>query len=625
MKTGYFLGRYLGRHSAWIALAFVAILIYAMASAAMVSLIEPIFGEVLMSTDRPSALFGDMSGELPTTESSSDSSGWGTFSRRYNLKVLLNNGYHSIKDRVGISDSNALYFVPVLFLFVFLMRSLSGFVSGYSFQHVGLGMTTDMRNDLFEAIVNQSSRFHTEHPSGELLSRVINDVSVLQNAISTRVLDLFQQTITLIFLFYLLFSTHFRLALVCVVAAPIFIYTIVRFGKGMRWTSHRSQERMADLSQLLSEAVKGHRVVKAFGMEAFELKRFKEATRRHLQVKLRSQIIANFSSPVVESLGAIGGTAFLIYAGRAVRSDEVTGPLLVQFLINMMMLYDPIRKLNKVNLMIQEASAALHRIEGIISLPNEIAEHPEAVTIEVISSGIAFENVTFGYLDQPVIKNLTLAIKKGEIVALVGPSGAGKSTLINLLPRFFDPDRGRVTIDGLDIREISLRSLSGLIGIVTQDTVLFDDSVRNNIAYGRADIGLSAVREAAVAAHADEFIMDLPQGYDSRIGESGHTLSGGQRQRLSIARALLKNAPILILDEATSHLDTESEALVQRALYNLMRDRTTLVIAHRISTIAKADRIVVMEGGEMVQVGSHQELSSREGTYKRLYDLQFKE
>ncbi|MEE8368664.1 MAG: ABC transporter ATP-binding protein, partial [Thermoanaerobaculia bacterium] len=437
--------------------------------------------------------------------------------------------------------------------------------------------------------------------------------------------DLFQQTITLIFLFYLLFSTHFRLALVCVVAAPIFIYTIVRFGKGMRWTSHRSQERMADLSQLLSEAVKGHRVVKAFGMEAFELKRFKKATRRHLQVKLRSQIIANFSSPVVESLGAIGGTAFLIYAGRAVRSDEVTGPLLVQFLINMMMLYDPIRKLNKVNLMIQEASAALHRIEGIISMPNEIAEHPEAVTIEVISSGIAFENVTFGYLDQPVIKDLTLAIKKGEIVALVGPSGAGKSTLINLLPRFFDPDRGRVTIDGLDIREISLRSLSGLIGIVTQDTVLFDDSVRNNIAYGRADIGLSAVREAAVAAHADEFIMDLPQGYDSRIGESGHTLSGGQRQRLSIARALLKNAPILILDEATSHLDTESEALVQRALYNLMRDRTTLVIAHRISTIAKADRIVVMEGGEMVQVGSHQELSSREGTYKRLYDLQFKE
>jgi subfamily B ATP-binding cassette protein MsbA len=624
LKTTTFIWRYVGRRSAWIALAFAAILLYALASAAMVSLIEPIFGEVLMSTDRPIALLEERSEDSSTATSLADPSGWNTFKRRYNLKVLLNNGYRSVRARIGISDMNVVYFVPGLFLVVFLLRSFAGFLSGYSFQHVGLGMTTDIRNDLFSAVVNQSSRFHAEHPSGELLSRVVNDVSVLQTAISTRVLDLFQQTITLVVLFYLLFSTHFRLALVCVVAAPIFIFTIARFGKGMRWTSHRSQERMADLSQLLTEAVKGHRVVKSFGMEEFELKRFKAATRRHLQVKLRSQFIANFSSPVVESLGAIGGTMFLIYAGRAVRGDEVTGPLLVQFLFNMMMLYDPIRKLNKVNLMIQEASAALQRIDGIISLPNEIEEQHDAVRIKAVASDIAYEHVTFAYLDQPVLKDLNLKIEKGEIVALVGPSGAGKSTLINLLPRFFDPDQGRVTIDGIDIRKVTLCSLARLIGLVTQDTVLFDDTVRNNIAYGRADLPLSAVREAAAAAYADEFIMEMPEGYDSRIGEGGHSLSGGQRQRLSIARALLKDAPILILDEATSHLDTESEALVQRALYNLMRDRTTLVIAHRISTITNADRIVVMESGEISQVGTHEELLSRGGTYKRLYDLQFK-
>jgi subfamily B ATP-binding cassette protein MsbA len=288
------------------------------------------------------------------------------------------------------------------------------------------------------------------------------------------------------------------------------------------------------------------------------------------------------------------------------------------------MLYDPIRKLNKVNLVLQEAGAAVQRVQGIMNVPNEVRDRQGDRRLETVEQGIRFEHVSFAYEDQPVLDDVDLLIGSGEIIALVGPSGAGKSTLVNLLPRFFDPVEGRLLIDGVDVRDLRLTSLRALIGVVTQDTVLFDDTVRANIAYGRADLPLERVREAAAAAYADDFVMQLPLGYDSRIGESGLKLSGGQRQRLAIARALLKNAPILILDEATSHLDTESEVLVQKALYNLMQDRTTLVIAHRLSTVQKADRIVVLEAGRIAESGSHRELMELGGSYKRLHDLQFR-
>jgi subfamily B ATP-binding cassette protein MsbA len=288
------------------------------------------------------------------------------------------------------------------------------------------------------------------------------------------------------------------------------------------------------------------------------------------------------------------------------------------------MMYDPVRKLNKVNLILQEALAAVQRVSRLLELPNDIAERPDARSIDTVRQGIAYEHVTFAYEDRPALWDVSLAIRAGEIVAVVGPSGAGKSTFVNLLPRFFDPTGGRVAIDGIDIRDLSLKSLRSLIGIVTQETVLFNDTIRANIAYGRSDIPLERVREAAAAAYADEFIMELPNGYETVIGEGGIRLSGGQRQRLAIARALLKNAPILILDEATSHLDSQSEALVQKALGNLMQDRTTLVIAHRLSTVTRADRIVVMESGRIVEEGSHGELIALGGSYKRLYDLQFR-
>jgi subfamily B ATP-binding cassette protein MsbA len=359
-------------------------------------------------------------------------------------------------------------------------------------------------------------------------------------------------------------------------------------------------------------------------MEEFELAKFREATRRHLRVNLWAQMLANASGPVVESLAVLGAAGLLIYAGRAIRAGELSAPELIQFLTTLLMMYDPIRKLNKVNLILQEATAAGQRVARLTAIPNDIVERPDARDVTTVREGITYERISFSYEDRPVLHDVSLPIRAGEIVALVGSSGAGKSTLVNLLPRFFDPEAGRVAIDGVDIRDVRLKSLRALIGIVTQETVLFNDTIRNNIAYGRSDLPLERVREAAAAAYADEFIMQLPRGYDTVIGESGIRLSGGQRQRLAIARALLKNAPILILDEATSHLDTQSEALVQKALSNLMQGRTTLVIAHRLSTVMRADRIVVMEGGRIVEEGSHGELMALGGTYRRLYDLQFR-
>jgi subfamily B ATP-binding cassette protein MsbA len=625
LKTIPFVWRYGRRYSGWALVALVSVATYALATGGMVALVEPIFGEVLMTDQRPGAasVVADAVESSRAVEEAPPENWLEALKEKVNLRAALQDGYASLKRRLGINQTNVFYLVPLLMVGVLLVRSLASFFSGYSFQHIGLGMTTDMRNDLFRRVVDQSSHFHETHSSGELVSRIVADVTVMQNAVTSRLLDLFQQTPTLIVLVIVLLNINFKLALICLVVTPVFLYPIFRFGKGMWQTSHRSQERMADLTQLLAEATRGHRVVKAFGMEGFEHKRFAEATNRHLLVKLRAQILSHISGPVVESLSAIGSAAFLIYAGKAIRSEQLTASVVVQFLTALMMLYDPVRKLNKVNLILQEARAAAQRVSGLLAIPNEVQDRAGASEADGFREAIRFEGVTFSYARDAVLKEIDLEIRRGEVVAVVGPSGAGKSTLINLLPRFYDPDSGRITIDGVDTKDLTLESLRRLIGIVTQDTMLFDDTVRNNIAYGRADLSLEAVREAAIAAYADEFISQLPAGYDSRIGEAGLKLSGGQRQRLAIARALLKNAPILILDEATSHLDSESEALVQKALYNLMRARTALVIAHRLSTVKSADRIIVMEKGRITQSGTHAELLAEGGMYKRLHDLQF--
>jgi len=633
--TSFFL-RYLGRYTGWALLAAVSILVFAVATAGLVALIEPVFGEVLLAGDQAPSLFGGGAqpapavGAAPAAEPAAKPAAappadlLADLRKRFDFAEQIDDTYASLKRRLGIDGDEVVWFVPLLLVAIFLLRSLADFLSGYAFQHIGLGITTDIRNDLYRRILDQSSRFHAAHPSGELVARVINDVAVMQNAVSNRLLDLFQQSITLVFLLGLLLSTHFRLALFALVAAPVLLVPIVRFGRGLRRTTHRSQERMADLASLLTEGVRGYRVVKAFGMEEFEAVRFGHATRRHLRANLWAQMLSHASGPVVESLAVLGAAALLIWAGQSIRAGSLTAPELIKFLTTMLMMYDPIRKLNKVNLILQEATAAGERVSRLLAIPNEVAERPGARTLDTVREGVRYEGVSFGYEQTPVLQRVELPIRAGEIVALVGHSGAGKTTLVNLLPRFFDPDEGRVTIDGIDIRDLKLRSLRALIGLVTQETVLFNDTVRNNIAYGRSDLPLERVREAAAAAYADEFIMEMERGYDTVIGEGGQRLSGGQRQRLAIARALLKNAPILILDEATSQLDSQSEALVQKALYNLMQGRTTLVIAHRLSTVMRADRIVVMDGGRIVEEGSHDELLALGGRYKRLYDLQFR-
>ncbi|MEO8034372.1 MAG: ABC transporter ATP-binding protein, partial [Acidobacteriota bacterium] len=383
------------------------------------------------------------------------------------------------------------------------------------------------------------------------------------------------------------------------------------------------QERMADMATLLEESIRGVRIVKAFTMERFEIGRFYNATRRHLASNLKAQKIQALTSPVMELISGMLMLALFLYAHRRIVAGTLTLGQFLSFLVALASMYQPIKKLNKVNLSVNTALSAAERVFRMLDIENEVVEKPDAVEIQAVGAGIRYEGVSFRYGAEPVLRNVELNVEPGEIVALVGGSGAGKSTLVNLLPRFYDVNEGRVTVDGRDVRDLKLRSLRGLMGFVTQDVVLFNDNVRNNIAYGRTDVDEAKVIEAARAANAHEFISALPNGYDTMIGESGIMLSGGQRQRLAIARALFKDPPILILDEATSALDTESERLVQQALNNLMRGRTTMVIAHRLSTIRSANKIVVLDKGEVAEVGRHEELIERRGIYRRLHDLQF--
>lgn len=522
-------------------------------------------------------------------------------------------------------NPQALKWIPFAVIGIFLVKGACNYGQTIMMSFIGLRIVTNLRNKLYEQIQKQSLSFFTNHPTGILMSRITNDVVSIQSASSEAVTSLIKDTVTLVSLICVIFYTDWKLAIIAMIVFPLTIYPISRLGKKMRKVATSTQVTMGTLSSLLQETISGTRIVKAFGMEKYENERFAAENERLFKLNMKAVAVNAISHPLMEFLGSLGIAAVIFYGGYNVVHGNSTPGTFFSFLAALLMLYEPVKRLTNVNNTIQQGIAGADRVFSIIDRVPDIDDKPEASQLPPITCGIDVESVTFCYEKTAVLKNITLSIKSGEVVAFVGMSGGGKTTLVNLIPRFYDVTAGRILIDGHDIRDVSMQSLRNQIAIVTQQTILFNDTVRNNIAYGDIDRTETDIINAAKAANAHDFIMKLPQQYDTNIGELGTKLSGGEKQRLSIARALLKDAPILILDEATSSLDTEAEIEVQEALDNLMKGRTTLVIAHRLSTIRNADRIIALVNGKIVEEGNHETLLAKKGEYFRLYNLQFKD
>ncbi|OGW42065.1 MAG: lipid A export permease/ATP-binding protein MsbA [Nitrospirae bacterium RBG_16_43_11] len=531
-------------------------------------------------------------------------------------------------DKIFIQKNlQMLMLIPVAILIMYFLKGVFNYYQSYLMRYVGNRVIMDMRNDLYSHLTVMPMQFYTEHSTGKLMSRLLNDVSIINNAASTSIKDLVQNLITVIALLGVVFYQDWRLAAISCLVLPFAYYPIIKLGRKLRRVSRKGQEEISGITAIMHETFTGASVVKAFGMEPSEINKFMEKNYSLFKISMKGVKLTELSTPLMEFIGAVGASLIIWYGGHQVVNGVTTPGTFFSFLTALIMMYSPLRALTRVNAAIQQSIAAAERVFAILDLDTEEVTNKGTTELHGIKDRIELRNVSFKYPSSTkhAISDASFSVPHGRTVALVGSSGGGKTTIGNLLLRFYEPESGGIYIDGTDIRDFTLRSLRSRIGIVSQDVILFNDTVFSNIAYGKKDIGMEDVMNAAKKAYAHDFIINMPDGYNTVIGERGAKVSGGEKQRIAIARAILKDPPILILDEATSALDTESEHMIQMALDNLMIGRTTFVIAHRLSTIKNADLIIALDNGKIVEMGRHEELLTRRGLYKRLYDMQFVE
>ena len=606
------LWRYFWRYRFLFAVALLCSVVVALTTVAFTSLVIPLYETVLTPAVDGQSTAADaeaVPGALPSKE---------------HILSLVRR-YIPVDEILQLGEERAFLEVPIFWILLFLFKGVFTYFSAYLMDYIGLRAIMDLRRDLYSKIIQQAVDFFSRFQTGELISRVTNDVNRLQLTLAKQLADLIQFSLILVGMVGLMFYYDWKLSVICGLVLPVVLFPIVRFGQRMKKVAFRSQVQMGELTDRIHETISGARVVTGFNMQDFEMSRFSAALIRLFKVDRKGIRVLAMTTPVMELLGALISAVLIWYSGSRIQNGTLNPGVLLAFLTALTWAFLIIKRITRINNKLQEAFGAARRIFDLMDVEVTVKDAPDARKLERFEREIRYADVSFAYDDRTILSEIDLTVEHGQIVAVVGSSGAGKTTFVNLIPRFFDVTGGSLEVDGQDVRELTTASLRDQIAIVTQEIILFNDTVHNNIAYGRLGAARTDVERAARAAYAHEFIEELPLAYDTVIGERGHFLSVGQRQRLAIARALLSDSPILILDEATSALDSESELLVQNALGNLMEGRTVFVIAHRLSTIRQADLILVIEDGRIAERGSHKELLAAKGIYTRLHDLQFRE